>query len=61
MEEDIKILEEFIKINREMFEEFDGNLHLSNEIINAIENLINKNKEQENFIVKIITINETNR
>ena len=47
MEEEKKILEKFIKINREMFEEFGGNLHFSNEIINAIKNLINKNKELE--------------
>ena len=45
MEEDIKHLEKRIDLNRQMYLEFGRLLSLDEETVNAIENLINKNKE----------------
>ena len=45
IEEDIKHLEKRIDLNRQMYLEFGGLLSLDEETVNAIENLINKNKE----------------
>lgn len=47
MEEDIKHLEKRIELNRQMYLEFGRLLSLDEETVNAIENLINKNKELE--------------
>lgn len=47
MEEDIKILEEWIAFKKQ-FNLYPGEL----EIISAIENLIKRNKELEEFIIK---------
>ena len=47
MEEDIKHLEKRIDLNRQMYLEFGRLLSLDEETVNAIENLINKNKELE--------------
>ena len=45
MEEDIKHLEKRIDLNRQMYLEFGRLLSLDEETVNAIENLINKNKK----------------
>ena len=45
IEEDIKHLEKRIDLNRQMYLEFGRLLSLDEETVNAIENLINKNKE----------------
>lgn len=50
MEEDIKHLEKRIDLNRQMYLEFGRLLSLDEETVNAIENLINKNKELEKVI-----------
>ena len=47
IEEDIKHLEKRIDLNRQMYLEFGRLLSLDEETVNAIENLINKNKELE--------------
>ena len=47
MEEDVKILQEMIKLNKKRIEP---------QIINAIENLINKNKELEKAMAMISEI-----
>lgn len=47
MEEDIKHLEKRIDLNRQMYLEFGRLLSLDEKTVNAIENLINKNKELE--------------
>ena len=47
MEEDIKHLEKRIDLNRQMYLEFGRLLSLDEETVNAIENLINKNKKLE--------------
>ena len=47
MEEDIKLLERKIELNKQMYLEFGRLLSLDEETVNAIENLINKNKELE--------------
>ena len=47
MEEDIKHLEKRIDLNRQMYLEFGMLLSLDKETVNAIENLINKNKKLE--------------
>ena len=44
-EEDIKYLEKRIDLNRQMYLEFGRLLSLDEETVNAIENLINKNKK----------------
>ena len=45
IEEDIKYLEKRIDLNRQMYLEFGRLLSLDEETVNAIENLINKNKK----------------
>ena len=45
IEEDIKHLEKRIDLNRQMYLEFGRLLSLDEETVNAIENLINKNKK----------------
>lgn len=50
MEEDINFLQKRIELNKQMFVEFGRYLYLGDETVNAIENLINKNKEQEKTI-----------
>ena len=50
IEEDIKHLEKRIDLNRQMYLEFGRLLSLDEKTVNAIENLINKNKEQEKII-----------
>lgn len=50
MEEDIKHLEKRIELNRQMYLEFGRLLSLDEDTVNAIENLINKNKEQQKVI-----------
>ena len=45
IEEDIKHLEKRIDLNRQMYLEFGRLLSLNEKTVNAIENLINKNKE----------------
>ena len=57
MEEDIKHLEKRIDLNRQMYLEFGRLLSLDEETVNAIENLINKNKELEKE-VRLIKENE---
>ena len=42
---DIKLLERKIELNKQMYLEFGRLLSLDKETVNAIENLINKNKE----------------
>ena len=42
---DIKLLERKIELNKQMYLEFGRLLSLDEETVNAIENLINKNKE----------------
>lgn len=47
---DIKLLERKIELNKQMYLEFGRLLSLDEETVNAIENLINKNKELEKMI-----------
>lgn len=47
---DTEFLQGRIMLNKQIFEEFGKYLPLSDEIVNAIENLINKSKEQEKII-----------
>ena len=42
---DIKLLERKLELNKQMYLEFGRLLSLDEETVNAIENLINKNKE----------------
>ena len=50
IEEDIKLLERKIELNKQMYLEFGRLLSLDEETVNAIENLINKNKELEKMV-----------
>ena len=54
---DIKLLERKIELNKQMYLEFGRLLSLDEETVNAIENLINKNKELEKE-VRLISENE---
>lgn len=54
---DIKLLERKIELNKQMYLEFGRLLSLDEETVNAIENLINKNKELEKE-VRLIKENE---
>ena len=58
IEEDIKHLEKRIDLNRQMYLEFGRLLSLDEETVNAIENLINKNKklQKENEELKDIDL-----
>ena len=47
---DIKLLERKIELNKQMYLEFGRLLSLDEETVNAIENLINKNKELEKMV-----------
>ena len=58
IEEDIKHLEKRIDLNRQMYLEFGRLLSLDKETVNAIENLINKNKELENMVDEMVSFIE---
>lgn len=50
MKKDIKLLQIEIQNDKQMFEDYGERVHFDNNIVSAIENLINKYKEQEKVI-----------